>query len=163
MPHGSTLDSWRGPSPARPPLVRRGRWSNDQTFFNEVVHRAQPITGFSLKSPLASQREAAAAIIRAKSDSPQRQAHLAAALARVAVLHKDGIAGGGTARTEMRELRNLQFKRMTCHACAGSSTSLVIGTLPFLYFASGHTFFTQSLQACVKMLASPCPCFVRQS
>ena len=35
---------------------------------------------------------------------------------------------------------------LACYSCPSSQTSLVIGTLPFLFFASGHTFFTQSLQ-----------------
>ena len=43
------------------------------------------------------------------------------------------------------ELVAEQFGR--CRACGGEGQlPLAIGTLPYLHFASGHTFFTQSLQ-----------------
>ena len=109
-------------------------WSNDQTFFNEVVHRAQPIQhlGLGLKSSSAQQREAAAGLARAAAG--------------------EGSARRGAIDVAIRgppyapDTRNLMFKRLTCRACPASQTSLSIATLPFLYFASGHTFFTQSLQ-----------------
>ena len=109
-------------------------WSNDQTFFNEVVHRAQPIQhlGLGLKSSSAQQREAAAGLARAAAgEGSARRGAIDAA-----------IRGAPYAP----ETRNLMFKRLTCRACPASQTSLSIATLPFLYFASGHTFFTQSLQ-----------------
>ena len=50
-------------------------WSNDQTFFNEVIHRAQPIhqVGSGLKSSRKDQREAAAkfALAAAAEGSPR--------------------------------------------------------------------------------------------
>lgn len=55
--------------------------------------------------------------------------------------------GVRSAADAFRGLRNLQFKRLTCRACGGAGQlPLTIGTLPYLHFASGHTFFTQSLQ-----------------
>ena len=62
--------------------------------------------------------------------------------AQVESLYEQGREG----QRELAELRNVLFKRMTCHLCAESVAVLTIATLPFLYFASGHTFFTQSLQ-----------------
>ena len=42
-------------------------WSNDQTFFNEVVHRAQPMAqlGLALKAADGATRDSAAEIVRA--------------------------------------------------------------------------------------------------
>ena len=52
-----------------------------------------------------------------------------------------------SAAQSFRLMRNVQFKRLTCRACAGTNQLVLsIGTLPYLHFASGHTFFTQSLQ-----------------
>ena len=125
-------------------------WSNDQTFFNEVVHRAQPIAnlGTGLKSAFAAQREAAAAVARqASREESHRRAEVDGAMRMVASLL--GQSGGGRGSGDSQAfagLRNLMFKRLLCHACTAQSTALIIGTLPFLHFASGHTFFTQSLQ-----------------
>ena len=120
-------------------------WSNDQTFFNEVIHRAQPIhqVGSGLKSSRKDQREAAAkfALAAAAEGSP-RSKMLSQAIEKVENLHTDGQAG----YRDLLSLRNPLFKRLTCHLCPESVTVLTIATLPYLYFASGHTFFTQSLQ-----------------
>ena len=150
-------------------------WSNDQTFFNEVVHRATEMRqlGLGLKaSSDAIRREAAGLVRRATPLAEGRLKHLEATLANMTALHAaippqeaDLLARGtrlpGTWRdyeqvTDRRPrtaaqyfaaLRNVQFKRLTCRACGGEGQlPLAIGTLPYLHFASGHTFFTQSLQ-----------------
>ena len=62
-------------------------WSNDQTFFNEVVHRAQPIgsLGLSLKAPSqATRAQAKAMALEAyATNSPARKAILDAAFEKV--------------------------------------------------------------------------------
>ena len=54
--------------------------------------------------------------------------------------------------SELAKLRNPLLKRMTCPLCEEKQTILTIATLPYLHFASGHTFFTQSLQVCPAAL-----------
>ena len=120
-------------------------WSNDQTFFNEVVHRAQSIAtlGHGFKDPRKETRDAAAGLVKqAATAGGVRAKMFDTAIAHVEALH----TAGETKRRELSELRAPLLKRMTCHLCTGSSALLTIATLPFLYFASGHTFFTQSLQ-----------------
>ena len=124
-------------------------WSNDQTFFNEVVHRAQPMMalGSGFKSLIQAQRESAAALaLKAAAPGSARTTMFERAIAAGEAVVAAATGSSYRGRKELAELRNLQLKRMTCHLCADHTVLLTIGTLPYLQFASGHTFFTQSLQ-----------------
>ena len=125
-------------------------WSNDQTFFNEVVHRAVPLKALELglKDPKPDRRAAAAAHVRAATDprSP-RLARLERALTGMEQMHAARAAGqAAEAGRGVEAVRNVMFKRLGCAGCAEQKLVLSIATLPFEHFASGHTFFTQSLQ-----------------
>ena len=128
-------------------------WTNDQTFFNEVVHSAPTVHAAQLKSSKPDAREFGARQLRAASPSPARLAQLERALRQVTSAHA---AGPAAARQMVETMRGLVFKRVGCrthepgaNACLqeGQADQLVtITTFPYLHFASGHTYFTQSLQ-----------------
>jgi len=115
-------------------------WSNDQTFFNEVHMRAT-LDGFANpKATDAARRERAAEHLRSIDRRPARTAALDAALKRLG----DMIAAGPAKAGELEDVRGLQFRSRI--GCDGQHHSFAIGTFPYELFASGHTFFSQSLQ-----------------
>ena len=141
-------------------------WTNDQTFFNEVVHSGSGLGGANLKDASPIRREVFAQAIRAASPGPSRLAVLEKALRSIESLHKsqDVVA--------LQEMRGVIPKLISCRqhegkdVCVGTSRGrssshdgdvqaaimggkrqlVTIATLPYLHFASGHTYFTQSLQ-----------------
>eukprot|EP00966_Prymnesium_polylepis_P190893 4424302-Prymnesium_polylepis.1 len=102
-------------------------WSNDQTFFNEVIHRAgtpQPLKGVNPQ------------VLRDGVHHPKRKELLEETLQKLSELQQ-------TSPARFRAVRNVMYKRVrrgTAHV------PLTIATFPFMQFASGHTYFTQSLQ-----------------
>jgi len=115
-------------------------WSNDQTFFNEVHMRAT-LDGFANpKATDAARRERAAEHLRSIDRRPARMVALDAALKRL----DDLIAAGPAKAGELEDVRGLQFRSRI--GCDGQHHSFAIGTFPYELFASGHTFFSQSLQ-----------------
>ena len=119
-------------------------WTNDQTFFNEVLHRAPTPVGIRPKSVRAAEREAAAREMRLHLRQPRRLAQLNETLTQISAALRDN----STAELEL--LRGLEFKLASCKkGCFGTSApsqTFSVTTFPMLCFASGHTFFTQSLQ-----------------
>ena len=131
-------------------------WTNDQTFFNEVVHGSSTDHSADIKARSADGRQKAAAQLRAASPSKARLAQLDTALALIEGAHA---RGDDASKKTLRELRGLTFKRVSCTADLGARGSadvclgrgrqvqtVTLATFPFMHFASGHTFFTQSLQ-----------------
>jgi hypothetical protein len=147
-------------------------WTNDQTFFNEVVHRAPALDQGAarradLKAESRDARARATAALGTSLHGPSL-ARLAAAVGAIEALHAQvqskgaGAAGAGTALAEMR---GITIKKVACptdgchsgHAEGQAAHALPEGvapgeqvfsitTFPYLRFASGHTYFTQSLQ-----------------
>ncbi|KAL1514707.1 hypothetical protein AB1Y20_003794 [Prymnesium parvum] len=102
-------------------------WSNDQTFFNEVIHRA------SSPLPVKGGGTAAQQLLREGARHASRAALLEMALANLTTLEP----------AQYRAVRGVLLKRVrrgTKHV------TFSIATFPFTHFASGHTYFTQSLQ-----------------
>ena len=127
-------------------------WTNDQTFFNEVVHQAPTIHNAQLKAEARQLRVTAAQYLRAAAPSPQRLKLLDAALQQVELALA---AGPAVAKAMKATMRGLVFKRVGCSTHDGTNICLETGkrdqtvtitTFPYLHFASGHTYFTQSLQ-----------------
>ena len=68
---------------ARLPANMLQWWSNDQTFFNEIVHRGTIVS--ALKDPKPESRAAAAEQLRLSMRTPARRAALATALEKLQV------------------------------------------------------------------------------
>mmetsp|Transcript_35834 Transcript_35834/g.114180 ORF Transcript_35834/g.114180 Transcript_35834/m.114180 type:complete len:314 (+) Transcript_35834:2-943(+) len=112
-------------------------WSNDQTFFNEVIQRSLLLSDHDAKHASdPSRRRNAAAHLRSIDRRAERGAGLARALHAVESLVAHPRASGA----QLAALRGLQFRQR-------DGVTFAIGTFPYELFASGHTFFTQSLQA----------------
>ena len=109
-------------------------WTNDQTFFNEVVHRARTIS-ISPKSKLHRERLEAHELLNRSTHQP---ALLARTMRRIA-----SVVGGAGDGGAVAQMRGVIFKEM-------SGTGISIATFPYIHFASGHTYFTQSLQQHLK-------------
>jgi len=109
-------------------------WSNDQTFFNEVVHRAA--LEMTVKAQDARGRAQAEAWLNGTARHPAKRQALEAAIAKMNTLRATGLA-------EYRALRGIVIKKIRRPSALVSAS---IATFPFLQFASGHTYFTQSLQ-----------------
>lgn len=92
------------------------------------------------KATDAARRERAAEHLRSIDRRPARTAALDAALKRLG----DMIAAGPAKAGELEDVRGLQFRSRI--GCDGQHYSFAIGTFPYELFASGHTFFSQSLQ-----------------
>ena len=128
-------------------------WTNDQTFFNEVVHSSPTLHAAQLKSSRPEARALGARQLREASPSPARLAQLERALGQVERAHE---AGAAAAQAMTASMRGLVFKKVGCAVPAtGADVCLEAGrreqtvtitTFPYLHFASGHTYFTQSLQ-----------------
>jgi len=119
-------------------------WTNDQTFFNEVVHRAKT-KHFSPKSKNPYERLEAHRLLNGSTHQPlllaRTMKRIGAALSAAAKGPQAREAEGPQAREAraVAQIRGVVFKEM-------SGTRLSIATFPYLHFASGHTYFTQSLQ-----------------
>ena len=124
---------------ARLPAGMLQWWSNDQTFFNEVVHRATLM--HTLKDPMPEGRTAAAEYMRGSTRTPARRAALASALEVLQALRQ--ASRDSADRKQYRAVRGVLVKRIKR---GGAAVPVSIATFPFLHFASGHTYFTQSLQ-----------------
>jgi len=124
---------------ARLPAGMLQWWSNDQTFFNEVVHRATLM--HTLKDPMPEGRTAAAEYMRGSMRTPARRAALASALEVLQALRQ--ASRDSADRKQYRAVRGVLVKRIKR---GGAAVPVSIATFPFLHFASGHTYFTQSLQ-----------------
>ena len=121
-------------------------WPNAQ-----VVH-VSPSLGEAtrgIKSAHDQERTAAVGWLRRTlRGNAQALAQMEAACAQLAGLY----ANGTTGRTTVERMRGLIFKQLACSSaaiCLGVGSGHVpatIATFPFLHFASGHTYFTQSLQ-----------------
>ena len=128
-------------------------WTNDQTFFNEVVHQASTLHAAQIKDPVEGKREAAAQELRAASPSKARLAHLDRTMRHIESLFSSSSKYSKPA--ELTSMRGLLFKRVGCTQHEGKDVCLeegkkeqvfTITTFPYQHFASGHTYFTQSLQ-----------------
>ena len=93
-----------------------------------------------------------ARMLRDAAPSPARLKQLESALQQVKRAYSEGNIA--TARM-LATMRGLAFKRVGCATNAGENVCLeankreqtvTITTFPYLHFASGHTYFTQSLQ-----------------
>ena len=133
-------------------------WTNDQTFFNEVVHQARTMADAvsSLKGKTAAVRSLSTELLQQMAPGGLLPARMQRATQAVeaahAALQAAGGAAGGAERSSLSEIRGLVFKQMACatrEQCLGRDAGVVpftITTFPYLHFASGHTYFTQSLQ-----------------
>ena len=115
-------------------------WSNDQTFFNEVVHRARPLA--ALKAPAAAERAKAAAHLR-ETTAEARRPLLEESLTALEALRIGPGAQRAAAGGTYADARGVMIKR---YARGSAEQVFSIATFPFELFASGHTYFTQSLQ-----------------
>mgnify|MGYP003684246843 CR=1 FL=1 len=115
-------------------------WTNDQTFFNEVVHVARTLKmnpkSANLADRLAWTNHTSAGVNGA------RKALLKQVMNRIVEERRGGSAG------LLSSLRGVICKELQCEgaACPAERMPFTISTFPYLEFASGHTFFTQSLQ-----------------
>jgi len=110
-------------------------WSNDQTFFNEVIHRGA--AAGTLKDDIVAQAGTSRAMsFMASTNHAAKQQKLQEAMASVLALRRGN--PGAYAAT-----RGVLFKYISRE---GQRIPMSLATFPFMYFASGHTFFTQSLQ-----------------
>ena len=132
-------------------------WVNDQTFFNEVVHSARTMgeAERALKAHHASARQVAIDQLGKMVFGASQKKQLELAFAKVETLRARGADGDAA----IGAIRGLIFKMLQCASpmqClagasygtgrAGLQMPFTVATFPFLHFASGHTYFTQSLQ-----------------
>ena len=93
-------------------------WTNDQTFFNEVVHKAPSPRGFALKAAQAVERGSAERLLRAGATTPERRQLLEAALARLEGARRTN------ATAALEAMRGLVFKRLPCaDGCFGTGVA----------------------------------------
>ena len=125
-------------------------WTNDQTFFNEVMHKAKRDLSLDPKTQvlqwLAHVRS------QASSDSMTRREAL---LGGIEKLFLEPILKNRTFTKEESDafhgMRNLNYRLMACDGIVDGCSQekkypVALSTFPYVYFASGHTYFTQSLQ-----------------
>ena len=86
-------------------------------------------------------RVAAAEFLRRRHPRPERQAALNRSLARLDGLRSSGAHSGAHS---LASVRGISFRSLQL---GGARVQYSITTLPYDFFASGHTFFSQSLQA----------------
>ena len=109
-------------------------WSNDQTFFNEVLHRAGVHLALKLGTP-AERREAEDLLVQS-TRHPTKLARLEADLTKLSSLRaRDALT--------YAQVRGILFKKVRL---GEQRVGVSVATFPFKHFASGHTYFTQSLQ-----------------
>jgi hypothetical protein len=117
-------------------------WTNDQTYFNEVVHQARTLS-MNPKARAPADRAAWTEHMLAHSVVEEEKKAL---LHRVTgeIAQEYGAQGSGRLDT----LRGVVCKELTCTdaECPATKLPLSIATFPYLQFASGHTYFTQSVQ-----------------
>ena len=130
-------------------------WTNDQTFFNEVVHASPTMHNAQIKERNRAKREAAAKELRDAAPSPARLAHLGKVIELISGAQ---VSGRPSDLETLATMRGLLFKRLSCiqhegkDVCLGGGDvakgqqTFTIATFPYVHFASGHTYFTQSLQ-----------------
>jgi hypothetical protein len=117
-------------------------WTNDQTYFNEVLHLARTLS-MNPKAPALADRAAWMEHMSAQNSGDEKRMAL---LRRVGGVIADEY--GGRASGRLDSLRGVLCKELTCSdaKCSAPKLPLTIATFPYLQFASGHTYFTQSVQ-----------------
>lgn len=116
-------------------------WTNDQTYFNEVVHHARTLS-MNPKARAPADRAAWMEHMLAHSADEKKKALVGRVVGEI--VEEYGGRGSGWLDT----LRGVVCKELTCTdaKCPATKLPLTIATFPYLQFASGHTYFTQSVQ-----------------